>query len=132
MDLHPRHRRLYDTHLQRERQKVLGLVGDLDKNRFTIFRSLTMLRQLSLDAGLVDETHSGLPSAKIDALLEQLPDVIGSGHRALIFSQFTGFLDLVRRRLDADDVEYCYLDGSTRNRPARAEESSRTAARRCS
>ncbi|GAB3925031.1 DEAD/DEAH box helicase [Kribbella albertanoniae] len=118
VELHPRHRKLYQTHLQRERQKVLGLVGDLDKNRFTIFRSLTLLRQLSLHAGLVDDAHRGLPSAKIEALLEQLPDIIGSGHRAVIFSQFTGFLDLVRQRLDADGVEYCYLDGSTRNRPA--------------
>ena len=50
LDLHPRHRRLYDTHLQRERQKVLGLLGDMDTNRFQIFQSLTMLRQLSLDA----------------------------------------------------------------------------------
>ncbi|WP_405058334.1 DEAD/DEAH box helicase [Kribbella sp. NBC_01505] len=118
VELQPRHRKLYQTHLQRERQKILGLVGDLDKNRFTIFRSLTLLRQLSLHAGLVDETHSSLPSAKIEALLGQLPDIIGSGHRAVVFSQFTGFLDLVRQRLDADGIEYCYLDGSTRNRPA--------------
>jgi superfamily II DNA or RNA helicase len=118
VELQPRHRKLYQTHLQRERQKVLGLVGDLDKNRFTIFRSLTLLRQLSLHAGLVDDAYDGLPSAKIEALLEQLPDIIASGHRAVIFSQFTGFLNLVRQRLDADGVEYCYLDGSTRNRPA--------------
>ncbi|MEV6414762.1 SNF2-related protein [Kribbella sp. NPDC051718] len=118
VDLHPRHRKIYQTHLQRERQKVLGLVADFDKNRFTIFRSLTLLRQLSLHAGLVDEAHSDLASAKIDALLEQLPDIIGSGHRALVFSQFTGFLDLIRQRLDAEGIEYCYLDGSTTNRPA--------------
>jgi superfamily II DNA or RNA helicase len=118
VELHPKHRKLYQTHLQRERQKILGLVADFDKNRFTIFRSLTILRQLSLHAGLIDEAHSELPSAKIDALLEQLPDIIGSGHRALVFSQFTGFLDLVRQRLDAEGIEYCYLDGSTSNRPA--------------
>jgi superfamily II DNA or RNA helicase len=118
VELHPRHRKIYQTHLQRERQKVLGLVADFDKNRFTIFRSLTLLRQLSLHAGLVDEAHSDLSSAKIDALLEQLPDIIGSGHRALVFSQFTSFLDLVRQRLDAEGIEYCYLDGSTSNRPA--------------
>ncbi|MFI5713775.1 SNF2-related protein [Kribbella sp. NPDC051620] len=118
VELHPRHRKIYQTHLQRERQKVLGLVADFDKNRFTIFRSLTLLRQLSLHAGLVDEAHRELASAKIDALLEQLPDIIGSGHRALVFSQFTGFLDLIRQRLDAEGIEYCYLDGSTSNRPA--------------
>ena len=47
--LQPRHQRIYQTHLQRERQKVLGLIEDLDGNRFTILRSLTLLRQLSLD-----------------------------------------------------------------------------------
>src|SRR5439155_10155422 len=54
VDLHPRHRKLYDTYLQRERQKILGLLGDFDRNRFTILRSITLLRQLSLHAGLVD------------------------------------------------------------------------------
>src|SRR5712691_735259 len=87
VDLSPRHRRLYQTHLQRERQKVLGLLGDMDRNRFTILRSLTLLRQLSLHAGLVDEEHADVASAKIDALVEQMLDVAGSGHRALVFSQ---------------------------------------------
>ena len=116
IELHPRHRRVYQTYLQRERQKVLGLIGDLDSNRFAILRSLTLLRQLSLHAGLVDVAHDALPSAKIDALAEQLDDVTGSGHRALVFSQFTGFLAKVRARLDADGVPYCYLDGRTRDR----------------
>jgi superfamily II DNA or RNA helicase len=118
VDLAPRHRKIYQTHLQRERQKVLGLVDDMDRNRFTILRSLTLLRQLSLHAGLVDDTHDGLPSTKIDALLEQLADVVDGGHRALVFSQFTGFLDKVRMRLDEASVEYCYLDGKTRKRAA--------------
>ncbi len=118
VDLAPRHRKIYQTHLQRERQKVLGLVEDMNKNRFTILRSLTLLRQLSLHPGLVDDEHHVLPSAKIDALLEQLADVIDGGHRALVFSQFTGFLDKVRTRLDEAGVEYCYLDGKTRKRAA--------------
>ena len=116
VDLHPRHRKLYQTHLQRERQKVLGLIDDMNSNRFTILRSLTLLRQLSLHAGLVDNTHRDLPSSKIDALLEQLRDVTGGGHRALVFSQFTGFLEKARGQLDAAGVQYCYLDGKTRDR----------------
>ncbi|MCI0685669.1 MAG: DEAD/DEAH box helicase [Sporichthyaceae bacterium] len=116
LELHPRHRTVYQRHLQRERQKVLGLVDDLHRNRFTILRSLTLLRRLSLHAGLVDSEHRDLPSIKVDALLEQLRDVTGGEHRALVFSQFTGFLDLVRARLDAEGVDYCYLDGKTRNR----------------
>ncbi|WP_115787110.1 DEAD/DEAH box helicase [Arthrobacter silvisoli] len=114
--LNPRHHKVYQTHLQRERQKILGLIDDVNKNRFTIFQSLTLLRQLSLDASLVDESLSAVRSSKLDVLFEQLEDIIAEGHRALIFSQFTGFLGKVRERLDAEDVEYCYLDGSTRNR----------------
>jgi superfamily II DNA or RNA helicase len=118
VELHPKHRKLYQTHLQRERQKVLGLIDDMNRNRFTILRSLTLLRQLSLHAGLVDESLANLPCAKLDALFEQLHDVIDGGHRALVFSQFTGFLTQVRARLDAAGIPYCYLDGKTRNRSA--------------
>ncbi len=118
VDLHPRHRTIYQRHLQRERQKVLGLVDDLQRNRFTILRSLTLLRQLSLHAGLVDGEHLDLPSSKIDAMVEQLRNVIGGGHRALVFSQFTGFLGIVRERLAAEGIGHCYLDGKTTDRPA--------------
>jgi SNF2-related domain/Helicase conserved C-terminal domain/SWIM zinc finger len=118
VELHPRHRKIYETHLQRERQRVLGLIDDMNKNRFTILRSLTLLRRLSLHAGLVDDAYHDLPCGKIDALMEQLDDVVAGGHRALVFSQFTGFLGLVRQRLDESGVPYCYLDGSTRNRAA--------------
>ena len=116
IDLAPRHRAIYDTFLQRERQKLLGLIEDIDKNRFIIFRSLTLLRMLSLDASLVDEEFADVPSSKLDALFEQLDDVIAEGHRSLIFSQFTSFLGKAAARLDALGIDYCYLDGSSTNR----------------
>jgi len=116
VELHPRHRKLYDTYLQRERQKVLGLIDDFDRNRFTILRSITLLRQLSLHPGLVDDRHDAVPCAKLGALVAQLGDVVGGGHRALVFSQFTGFLAKVRDRLDHEGITYCYLDGRTRRR----------------
>jgi len=118
VELHPRHRKVYQTHLQRERQKVLGLLDDVNHNRFTILRSLTLLRQLSLHAALIDEELTDVPSAKIDSLLEQIEDVVGGGHRALVFSQFTRFLRMARTRLEASGVECCYLDGTTTNRAA--------------
>jgi len=116
VELHPRHRKLYQTHLQRERQKVLGLIDDMNANRFTVLRSLTLLRQLSLHAGLVDPENEDVPCSKIDALLDQLGEVVGGGHRALVFSQFTRFLERVRHRLDEVGIPYCYLDGRTRDR----------------
>ena len=122
VDLNSRHARIYQTHLQRERQKVLGLIEDLDENRFTILRSLTLLRQLSLDAALIDDLHDGVPSSKIDMLLEMLPELVAEGHRALVFSQFTGFLRRIGDRLQAEGVDYSYLDGRTRNRATVIEE----------
>ncbi|UOQ88446.1 DEAD/DEAH box helicase [Agromyces endophyticus] len=117
VSLDPAHRRVYDTFLQRERQKLLGLIDDLDRNRFTIFRSLTLLRMLSLSPALIDsEQYGDVPSAKLDALFEQLDEVVAEGHRALVFSQFTSFLKLAASRLEAAGVPYAYLDGATRRR----------------
>jgi superfamily II DNA or RNA helicase len=116
LDLEPEHRALYDRYLQRERQKLLNLVEDLDRNRFIVFRSLTLLRLLALDATLVDPAYSGTPSSKLEALMEQLDDVVVEGHRALVFSQFTSYLTIVRARLEAQGIEYVYLDGSTLRR----------------
>ncbi|WP_277356984.1 DEAD/DEAH box helicase [Arthrobacter vasquezii] len=116
LELSPRHRTIYQRHLQRERQKVLGLLADMNKNRFEIFRSLTMLRRLSLDASLVDEKYATVPSSKLDALFEQLEDLVAEGHRALVFSQFTGFLAKAVERLEAAGMDYAYLDGKTRRR----------------
>ncbi|WP_434616512.1 SNF2-related protein [Arthrobacter sp. A5] len=116
VELGPRHKKIYETFLQRERQKLLGLIQDMDKNRFIVFRSLTLLRMLSLDASLVDAKYASVPSAKLEALYEQLEDVLTEGHRALIFSQFTSFLKKTAERLDEQGIAYCYLDGSTRRR----------------
>ena len=118
LDLNPRHKRLYQTYLARERQKILGLIGEMSKNRFEIFRSLTLLRQASLDVSLVDDKHRGVPSTKLDALMEILEDVVAEGHRVLVFSQFTRFLGEARRRVQAAGIDHCYLDGRTRKREA--------------
>ncbi|TFC27747.1 DEAD/DEAH box helicase [Cryobacterium sp. MDB1-18-2] len=116
IELNPRHRALYDTFLQRERQKLFGLIEDLDANRFIVFRSLTLLRMLSLDPSLLGDTYADVPSSKLDALFDQLDDVVAEGHRALVFSQFTSFLGKAAARLDAQGTPYCYLDGSTLKR----------------
>ncbi len=116
LDLHPTHRRLYDRRLARERQKVLGLVDDVDANRFQIFRSLTLLRQLALAPDLVDEGEA--PSAKLEALVDLLTEASAEGHRALVLSQFTRFLTRARDAATDAGIASVYLDGSTTNRPA--------------
>ncbi|QHC60716.1 DNA/RNA helicase [Rathayibacter sp. VKM Ac-2760] len=120
--LAPSHRVLYDGYLQRERRKLLGLVEDLDRQRFTVFRSLTLLRLLALDASLVDPAYRHVPSAKLDALVEQLDDVLAEGRRALVFSTFTSYLERAAERLRRRGIPFVQLDGGTRDRAGVIEE----------
>jgi len=120
VELSPEHRRLYDLRLARVRQEVLGLLGDLDRNRISVLSSLTTLRQLALWSGLTED--EAVPSAKIDLLVELLEELAAEGHRALVFSQFTRFLREVRDRLEAAGLSTCYLDGRTKDRAARIAE----------
>ncbi|WP_431779616.1 DEAD/DEAH box helicase [Microbacterium aurantiacum] len=120
--LSPAHRALYDRVLQRERQKILGLLDDLDRQRFIVFRSLTLLRMLSLAPALIDERDAGLGSAKLDVLVERIAEVRAEGHRVLVFSQFTSFLDLAGARLSEAGIVHTRLDGTTRGRDEVVEE----------
>ena len=123
IDLRPEHRDLYDLFLQRERQKLFRLLGeDMNRNKFIVFRSLTLLRLMALDASLIGDEYAGIASSKLEALLEQLGDVVAEGHRALVFSQFTSYLSKVAAQLDATGIGHVYLDGSTRDREKAVEE----------
>ena len=99
---------------------MLGLVDDLKRNRITILSSLTLLRQLALSPALVEPGHAAV-SAKLDALVELLTELAAEGHRALVFSQFTGFLGTGTCRLTDAGIGTSYLDGRTRDRAARIE-----------
>ena len=110
------HEQLYQQILQRERKNVLNLVSDMDSNRISIFRSLTLLRMLALDPSIVDDQYAHVPSSKLNDLMARLTEILPEGHRVLIFSQFTSFLARLGQQLDQRDIDYAYLDGSTRNR----------------
>ncbi|MGH7204065.1 MAG: SNF2-related protein [Candidatus Levyibacteriota bacterium] len=112
------HKNLYQKQLQYERKRVLGLLdtGGLKEHRFEILRSLMRLRQLCLHPVLLDEKHHELPSTKLEALRERIEELVAEGHRVIIFSQFTSFLRLVKKMLDADKYHYLYLAGETKNR----------------
>ena len=65
--------------------------------------------------------QEGAHVTKLDMLLPQISEVVEEGHKALVFSQFTSFLALLRKRLDANKTTYEYLDGKTRDRQAKVE-----------
>jgi SNF2 family DNA or RNA helicase len=79
------------------------------------------LRQAALHPGLIDPARNAESSAKLDLLVPRLEEIIDEGHKALVFSQFTSMLSLVRSALDAKGIVYEYLDGKTRDRQERIE-----------
>jgi SNF2 family DNA or RNA helicase len=100
-----------------ERIESIGL----DRAKIHVLEALLRLRQAACHPGLIDAGKAGHTSAKLEALLENLREVLAEGHKALVFSQFVRFLDLVRKRLDKEGITYEYLDGKTRDRKARIQ-----------
>jgi superfamily II DNA or RNA helicase len=118
-ELEGKQRRQYDELREHYRASLLGRVrsGGMNNARMQVLEALLRLRQAACHPALLDP-HTDASSAKTDLLLEELGEVLDSGHRALVFSQFTSFLAIVRRALDAQRIPYLYLDGKTRDRQA--------------
>jgi superfamily II DNA or RNA helicase len=114
-------RRQYDELLRHYRAALLPQVArdGMARSTMHVLEALLRLRQAACHAGLIDPRSASAASAKLDTLLDHVAEATESGHKALIFSQFTSFLALLRARLDAGGVTYEYLDGQTRDRKER-------------
>lgn len=111
VDLEPGHSTAYRELETQARRQVSGLLQSGD--RMSILAALTALRRASLDLRLV-EGRTGITSAKTNALVEQLQAI--PDHKALVFSQFTSYLKLIKEALEEAGIKTAYLDGSTRQR----------------
>ncbi|MBM4079511.1 MAG: DEAD/DEAH box helicase, partial [Planctomycetes bacterium] len=122
-ELEPKQRKQYDELRDHYRSVLLGRVEaeGLNKAKMQILESLLRLRQAACHPGLIDKSRIPEPSAKLDTLLAQVDEVLDEGHKALVFSQFTSFLAIVRDRLDRQNTPYAYLDGQTQDRGAVVE-----------
>jgi len=116
VDLGKEHRHIYDQYLARERARILDLLRDVDANRMSVLASITRLRQLALDPALVESSYAHVGSAKIEYLADRLDEIVPLGHQALVFSQFTSFLERIRHVLERRGISVVQLDGSTRGR----------------
>jgi len=94
------------------RSEILAAVDaqGLNRSKIKVLEGLLRLRQAACHPALVGEDAA---SGKLDELVRTLREVVDEGHKALVFSQFTKFLALIRQRLEADGVPYEYLDGRT-------------------
>lgn len=120
-------RRVYEQLRDYYRGSVLGASGGAgtmatsNGGAMIVLEALLRLRQAACHPALIDAKRTDAPSAKLDALLEQLEELMDEGHKALVFSQFTSMLALVRKSLDERNVTYEYLDGQTRDRKQRID-----------
>jgi len=114
-------RKAYDELREHYRLELSGRIGrmGIGRARFAVLEALLRLRQTACHPGLVDPSRVDEAGAKLETLLEQLGEVIDEGHKVLVFSQFTSFLAILRRHLDARGQTYEYLDGKTTDRQAR-------------
>jgi superfamily II DNA or RNA helicase len=127
-------RAVYDELRDHYRQSLLGTPATpgakpAGNNRMQVLEALLRLRQAACHPGLIDKTRVNEPSAKMDMLFERLSEILDEGHKALVFSQFTSLLSIVRKRLDDPakqgalaGVRYAYLDGKTRDRKSPVEQ----------
>ena len=116
-------RKVYDELREHYRLELSGRIGrmGIGRSRIAVLEALLRLRQTACHPGLVDPARIDDKSAKLDTLLEQLDEVLDEGHKVLVFSQFTSFLSIVRRQLDAKSITYEYLDGKTTDRQSRVQ-----------
>jgi len=111
-------RLLYDELRDHYRRQLLGGRMAWERSKLQVLEALLRLRQAACHPGLVDARRASDSSAKLDLLVPRIVETIEEGHKALVFSQFTSFLSLLRARLDREGLTYEYLDGRTRDRAA--------------
>lgn len=114
VDMTIEQKKLYLAYLQAikgEIEEEINISG-FNRSQIKILAGLTRLRQICCHPGMFVEDYSA-GSGKLDSLEEILVDAIESGHRILLFSQFTSMLQLIKEMLGKNKIEYMYLDGST-------------------
>ena len=118
IDLEPVQRTWYAKYLTTARAQA----ADANSPRINILTALTRLRQLALSARVIDH-HAHEDGAKVTYLLQTLEGLRDDSsvtarqrHKALVFSQFTSFLAILREKLDEAGIDYAYLDGTSRDR----------------
>ncbi|MDX2152169.1 MAG: DEAD/DEAH box helicase [Bryobacteraceae bacterium] len=120
-------RRQYDELRDHYRNRLLRPAASTagkaawNKMKFQVLEALLRLRQAACHPGLLDAKLADQPGAKFTTLIDQLEELREEGHKALVFSQFTSLLGLLKTRLDEAGFTYEYLDGATRNRQVPVE-----------
>ena len=100
----------YEALRRKTEERMASLMAE--NNRIGVLAEITKLRQACCDSSLIDKSLS-IENSKLNAFIETCKNIIDNGHKALIFSQYVSFLNIVRARVESEKINYQYLDGST-------------------
>ncbi|MDR2688747.1 MAG: DEAD/DEAH box helicase [Azoarcus sp.] len=113
-------RDLYETVRAAMDEKVRAEIASrgFRRSQIIILDALLKLRQVCCDPRLVKSigVRKVKERAKLDLLMDMLPELVDEGRRILVFSQFTSMLDLIQDALNAVGLKYALLTGETRDR----------------
>ena len=112
-EMTPEQAERYEKTKSQYRNEILEHVSQVGmaRSRLKIFNGLMHLRQLALNPLLKDDDYEG-QSGKDDEIRRMLQRAVEGGHKVLLFSQFVSYLSVFKDMLQADGIEYSYLDGS--------------------
>ncbi|MBI5437695.1 MAG: DEAD/DEAH box helicase family protein [Nitrosomonadales bacterium] len=101
---------------QRVREEIAA--KGFARSHIIILDALLKLRQVCCDPRLLKLTAAKKVKerAKLDMLMEMLPELVSEGRRILVFSQFTSMLELIETDLASEKLGYVKLTGDTQNR----------------
>ncbi len=113
-EMNAEQRRVYQAALMKSRIWVNKLLEEkgLEGSRIEVLSAITLLRQTCCHPRLSLKEYTG-ESAKLELLMDILPEMLANGQRILLFSQFTSMLSIIRERLDTAGIPSLYLDGET-------------------
>lgn len=114
-ELFEEQKKLYLAYLEKVNSEIKSEISSkgFPKSSMVILAALTRLRQICCHPALFAENYKD-KSAKLELLEEIVIDAIESGHRILIFSQFTSMLKMIKVMLERNKVTHFYLDGATK------------------
>lgn len=111
-DLTPEQKDMYSAYLAMAKDQTIAILNEGGRGKIQILTLLMRLRQICCHPMLFDENYKS-DSGKLGLLMELIESAVGSGHRMLVFSQFTSMLAIIRDELDKRKIPSFYLDGHT-------------------
>ncbi len=110
-------RKIYESYRHRFHSQIMGTIDEvgIEKSQMSILTGLMKLRQICDSPSLLSDVGFENHSVKLEELSRELTENVAQ-HKVLVFSQFLGMLDIIKKSLEAQKIPFVYFDGSTTTR----------------